>query len=265
MPSLASSALLLIDLDQFMLYNDTHGHHEGDAMLKLVAGAVRQCSEEPANCCRWAGEEFLVLLRDVTLEQAMAHAEMLRRQVEETTVRRMTVSIGVAEGGSTQSFDIILQRADAAVYAAKRRGRNQVATWDDECESWLVESDRQQRINKAALQLQRELDLPVFRSFTRDGMPNSSAHQGDEQICWETSRLLLGSAADTAARIRERMPQQHDIDGVRCVLLTVENRLLLCWCWQLSQRLATADELASRFKTILASLSIDGKPIDDRP
>jgi diguanylate cyclase (GGDEF)-like protein len=110
----------VIDVDHFKSVNDTHGHAEGDKVLAAVAHALREHLRAEDQLGRLGGEEFLALLPDTGAETAGAAMEKLCASVKEVGI---TVSIGWAawEG---ESADVLLQRADDAVYAAKARGRD---------------------------------------------------------------------------------------------------------------------------------------------
>jgi diguanylate cyclase (GGDEF)-like protein len=110
----------VIDVDHFKTVNDTHGHAEGDKVLAAVAHALREHMRAEDQLGRLGGEEFLALLGDTSAEDAPAAFEKLRASVQDVGV---TVSIGWAawEG---EAADILLQRADDALYAAKARGRD---------------------------------------------------------------------------------------------------------------------------------------------
>jgi diguanylate cyclase (GGDEF)-like protein len=134
-------AILIIDIDHFKTINDHHGHPAGDEVLKSIAHKVRHLVKEPAFFGRLGGEEFLITLPETTLEAARRAAESFRSHIEgiDTTRwfddgRRITASIGVATstpGKDTTST--LLSRADAALYAAKRGGRNCVKTDPASC------------------------------------------------------------------------------------------------------------------------------------
>jgi diguanylate cyclase (GGDEF)-like protein len=136
-PVLSSAAqppcsILIVDIDHFKSINDHHGHVAGDQVLKVVADRVRSGVVEPGFFGRLGGEEFLIVLPGVVLDPARQVAEALREGIMSIDTgrwfadhRSITASIGVATsspGGDTVSS--ILQRADAALYAAKRGGRN---------------------------------------------------------------------------------------------------------------------------------------------
>ena len=127
-------SLLLFDLDKFKLVNDTWGHAAGDAVLKAVSKAVYATVRTGDIVARIGGEEFAVLLRDATLDDARRYAERLREAVSrlsvpwEKEVITVTISIGVAgfDGQEPEAHGELLQRADEFLYAAKRGGRNRV-------------------------------------------------------------------------------------------------------------------------------------------
>ena len=125
-------SILIVDIDHFKSINDHHGHVAGDQVLKVVADRVRSGVPEPGFFGRLGGEEFLIVLPGVVLDPAMQVADRLREGIMAIDTgrwfadhRSITASIGVATsspGGDTVSS--MLQRADAALYAAKRSGRN---------------------------------------------------------------------------------------------------------------------------------------------
>jgi len=127
-------ALLMVDIDHFKSFNDRHGHALGDWVIKQVAGMLREQRRGGDVACRYGGEEFVVAMFETTAELAAERAEALRESIQ--TIRLpppydddpgITISIGMASfpsDGSSQSE--LLAAADGALYAAKRRGRNQV-------------------------------------------------------------------------------------------------------------------------------------------
>jgi len=125
-------SLLIFDVDHFKAINDTHGHAVGDRVLAdLVARTVTVLHGDA--CARLGGEEFAVLLPDTDGDAAVHLADALRRTLERAAVAgaggatvRYTVSVGVASLDEGESLASLLQRADAALYAAKRGGRNRV-------------------------------------------------------------------------------------------------------------------------------------------
>ena len=123
-------SVLFIDLDRFKEVNDAHGHAAGDAALRRIADATHGVLRPGDVLGRYGGEEFVVGLVDADVGAARRTAERLRRAVAYSTTAggiAVTASVGVAaRRGSANTVVAILDRADAAMYAAKRLGRNQV-------------------------------------------------------------------------------------------------------------------------------------------
>lgn len=134
LPPKAPLALLVIDVDHFKQVNDTHGHDRGDEVLRMMARMVTQGLRRGDIFARMGGEEFAVLLPGATVAEAEAVAEKLRRTLEtqgidgwKGTPIPFTVSIGVT-ACTEADRDVwpALKRADTALYAAKKAGRNRV-------------------------------------------------------------------------------------------------------------------------------------------
>lgn len=125
-------ALLLLDIDHFKSINDTFGHATGDTALRAVGEVLKKNLRETDLIGRYGGEEFLILLRNVTPDVAFAQSERLRRSVSQLKLaelggRRLTISIGLASyTESLTSIEDWLRRADKSLYDAKHAGRNQV-------------------------------------------------------------------------------------------------------------------------------------------
>ena len=122
-------ALIFFDIDHFKRINDTYGHAVGDAVICEVVKVVRDNMRASDMLFRWGGEEFVVLAPATSYRSAASLAEALRVKVERhaiETVGNITISLGVAEHASGESENSCLQRADAAMYAAKNGGRNRV-------------------------------------------------------------------------------------------------------------------------------------------
>ncbi len=130
-----SLAVLLIDLDRFKRVNDRYGHPEGDAVLRRMAGVLEGRLRKSDIVTRWGGEEFMVILPGAGEREARNVAEELRQRIAGNLtagrgVRTMyvTASIGyAARGKDDDDLGRLVARADAALYAAKHGGRNQVA------------------------------------------------------------------------------------------------------------------------------------------
>ncbi|HSM99565.1 MAG TPA: GGDEF domain-containing protein [Rudaea sp.] len=124
------SALLMIDVDHFKRINDDCGHAAGDEALQLLAATLRRELRNEDLLGRLGGEEFVAVLPESDTEDALASAERLRRAVEELDFAaagrpvQLRISIGVATLREGDDLGALLRRADAALYAAKRAGRN---------------------------------------------------------------------------------------------------------------------------------------------
>lgn len=125
--------VILVDLDNFKAINDTYGHHAGDQMIKAAADTLKLDLRALDLVGRWGGEEFLMLVPATSIEMGNVVAERARENLEAIRVDardatlRITGSFGVAFGSSSlEALTDILARADAALYEAKTRGRNQV-------------------------------------------------------------------------------------------------------------------------------------------
>lgn len=125
----AQVALLLIDIDRFKRVNDTLGHAAGDRTIRSLARALSEAMPASAVVARLGGEEFAALLDHASEEVARLQAEAIRESVfsrQEEGVPAVTVSIGVTELDAAEDLRAALERADGALYAAKRAGRNRV-------------------------------------------------------------------------------------------------------------------------------------------
>jgi len=131
-------AFIMFDVDRFKALNDTHGHVCGDAALVHLAELLREQMRDSDQPCRWGGEEFVVLLPRTSADVACHAAERIRCHFEANPVRwkeqelKVTASFGVAAFDSSDpSLSNMVARADAALYRAKRNGRNRVEVADD--------------------------------------------------------------------------------------------------------------------------------------
>jgi two-component system cell cycle response regulator len=123
--------LVIVDVDHLKHINDTHGHSAGDVVIRHVAGALQQMSRDNDTAARLGGEEFALLLAGADAERAMAAAERLRQTVSAEALEgigRVTVSLGVAScPAHAQSERYLYAASDAALYTAKRNGRDRVS------------------------------------------------------------------------------------------------------------------------------------------
>ncbi len=129
----------LLDLDHFKHINDTHGHAAGDAVLNAFADVLRESLRDTDTPARVGGEEFAVLLTNTPLSEALIALERIRHTLDETPIQvgdrtvYATVSIGAVQWNANHvDVDGMLAHADAALYAAKRHGRNRVQLYHAE-------------------------------------------------------------------------------------------------------------------------------------
>lgn len=124
--------LILADLDRFKLVNDNYGHHAGDEVIRRFARVLMDVMPNRAVAGRLGGEEFAVFLPCTALSEARVVAHGMRAAImsQQFTglpeAARVTASFGVAAVGKNEALDLVMQRADKALYAAKENGRNRV-------------------------------------------------------------------------------------------------------------------------------------------
>jgi diguanylate cyclase (GGDEF)-like protein len=125
--------LLLLDIDHFKQFNDSHGHAIGDRVLRKVAAHCASLVRPYDTFARYGGEEFVCIFPGLDLDHAESVAERMRRSLEtlsidmkDGTSARVTISVGLGERKKKESSLSLLQRTDEALYQAKHRGRNRV-------------------------------------------------------------------------------------------------------------------------------------------
>lgn len=130
----APLSLVMLDVDNFKSYNDSFGHQEGDYVLQRIGAILPGHIEEIAVAARYGGEEFALILPGTSAEIALQIAETVRREIEQTRWprREVTASLGVASlCPELPGEKALIAAADAALYAAKKVGRNRVWHWRD--------------------------------------------------------------------------------------------------------------------------------------
>jgi diguanylate cyclase len=130
-------SLMLLDIDHFKKFNDRHGHQTGDTVLQLVARTLSDNVKGQDLAARYGGEEFALLLPRTRSDQAarlgdniraLIGARKLVKRGSGENLGQITISAGIAEYRPGESLSVFVQRADKALYAAKRQGRNRVVT-----------------------------------------------------------------------------------------------------------------------------------------
>jgi diguanylate cyclase (GGDEF)-like protein len=142
---MAPVSLAMIDVDHFKQFNDRHGHEAGNQALAAVARVMEHCVRQNDVCARYGGEEFAVVLSGTSKTAAAEALERLRRSVEERAgeiagtelPQTITVSVGIATcPGDATEAQLLVERADAALYRAKEGGRNRVCVHGDTTRSY---------------------------------------------------------------------------------------------------------------------------------
>jgi diguanylate cyclase (GGDEF)-like protein/PAS domain S-box-containing protein len=122
--------LIMMDIDDFKSYNDTFGHLEGDALLKGLGQILKTGLRETDIVCRYAGDEFAIILPDVDTDGAKKAAEKIKRAVEKHAFKRkVTLSIGIANYSTKLTQYEFILKADRALYQAKYKGKNNISVY----------------------------------------------------------------------------------------------------------------------------------------
>lgn len=128
--------LLILDIDHFKRFNDTHGHQAGDELLRKVGHVLAKAARQMDVPCRYGGEEFAVVLASSNIQEARIAAERFRKAIECSVIKfegnqlSVTASFGVAQVGDQDDTMRLIRRADEALYKAKEAGRN-CSYWHD--------------------------------------------------------------------------------------------------------------------------------------
>jgi len=130
-------ALAVIDIDHFKRFNDTWGHQTGDQVIRYVASVIGRVGEAPRLAARYGGEEFAIVFPATEIEAVAKELDNVRHEIGSRALKRrstnedlgtVTVSVGVAAFRPGEAAANLLERADAALYASKRGGRDRVTT-----------------------------------------------------------------------------------------------------------------------------------------
>jgi two-component system cell cycle response regulator len=127
-------ALLLLDIDNFKMYNDTYGHLEGDKVLVRLGQIIKSCLRTMDCAYRYGGEEFTIILPETTGKEAKNVAHRIKTSVEIESffpesgdIANITISIGVTEYSRKEPLTTVIKRADRAMYNSKAKGRNAIS------------------------------------------------------------------------------------------------------------------------------------------
>lgn len=125
-------SILMLDIDHFKNVNDTYGHNIGDEVLKEISRLVSNRVRETDVFARWGGEEFICLLSETSVGNALVVAESIRKIIEYHhfhKVGHLTISIGIADNKNSHNIDEIIEKADMALYESKNNGRNMITSF----------------------------------------------------------------------------------------------------------------------------------------
>jgi diguanylate cyclase (GGDEF)-like protein len=126
--------IIMLDIDDFKLINDTYGHFSGDEVICSIANLLRQSTRNSDICVRFGGEEFVIILPNTSLANGVKIAEKIRQSIEQNVVNinenqqiHYTISLGISKvEREDNSLEIALNKADILLYEAKRLGKNQI-------------------------------------------------------------------------------------------------------------------------------------------
>lgn len=131
-------SVIMLDIDDFKEVNDSHGHYEGDRLLKSVASSIKDNIRENDYAFRMGGDEFLIFLPETNEEHAYHYAERLRSGIEtkklqsNTRIYSISISLGISQyRQSDVDLEAVVRRADEALYQAKNSGKNRVEIWKE--------------------------------------------------------------------------------------------------------------------------------------
>lgn len=172
-----SACIMMIDVDHFKKFNDTHGHKAGDEVLKAVAKQLKETAGKDHIVCRYGGEEFAVLMRGESILSGVRAAERTRSAISALHIRfegkvlRVTASAGMAEIIGMEPGERAVARADAALYCSKKAGRNQGHYHDGESFKPFVPgmSEAENRVTED----RPAREEPQLRNATRGKGPES--------------------------------------------------------------------------------------------
>lgn len=127
-------SLILLDIDYFKYINDIYGHDQGDKVLIAIGDILKKKIRASDLSSRWGGEEFLILLRNTTIEQAKIVAEKLRKEIcslKLSSIEKVSASFGVASYRPKEPIEATIKRADRALMQAKLQGKNCVIAFEE--------------------------------------------------------------------------------------------------------------------------------------
>jgi two-component system cell cycle response regulator len=125
------ASLIFFDIDNFKYVNDTYGHNKGDMVLVTILNTVKNLIRSSDICIRWGGEEFIIVLPETKLENALFLAQKICNEIAKSNTienHNVTASFGVTEYTHNETIDSFVKRADKLMYKAKQSGKNRVVS-----------------------------------------------------------------------------------------------------------------------------------------
>lgn len=197
------SSVIMVDIDHFKLINDEYGHFAGDRILKEVGALMRRFAAIQDVVARWGGEEFLLIRPRTPLVEAVRWSDELRSEIERTircggdADRKVTASFGVYAVESAELGVVSIERADEALYQAKRRGRNRICLWElCEFESAIPE--------ESGLTPEMRLDRSLKRLLPHLG-PTQRQHMTEHSASVSRAAIQLGERAAMERRALDEL------------------------------------------------------------
>lgn len=126
------SAVVMCDIDNFKMVNDTLGHNKGDDALKKVARILQHSVRSIDYVIRWGGDELLIAFSECPENAVCERMENIRKQVEQNGEYPVTLSIGIAINNDREDFQTLTEEADNAMYYSKKNGKNRIAIYSPE-------------------------------------------------------------------------------------------------------------------------------------
>lgn len=130
-----SDTVIMCDIDDFKLLNDTYGHNFGDEVLKEVGRLIKSCVRNSDYVIRWGGEEFLIFVGSSNMEVAINLAQRIKIMTEKLSINEdeqlVTMSFGVSKLNKTESLISDIQKVDSALYDSKKAGKNVITVLDE--------------------------------------------------------------------------------------------------------------------------------------
>ena len=225
-------ALIMLDVDHFKKVNDTYGHAVGDEVLRTIGRVLRNHVRGTDTVARYGGEEFAVLIPDVSITQACFMAESLRMAIAAQLIAyeggalKVTASVGVALAGPEETADGLKERSDAALYAAKKSGRNCVY-WHDGTSCLPIDGMQLGEATPSGEQNEdAETDTPSVRLSDGDDMPITVAGTSLDPDHFDRDLLYnLPTKTELCQNVRRRISEWQRGGPTICVtLIELANR-----------------------------------------